>query len=123
MASFEERQKEEDKRKRLRRVYSTNLINQLIKDRQMGYDIDYDPFYMRDLELRAPGVTFNMTPEEMDEYQRCYDDPIYFVKTYCKFQTDKGMSTVELRDLQEKIIKRYILLIQEVLFKIEEVFE
>ena len=94
--SYEERQKEEDKKKRLRRVYSTNLINQLIKDRSMGYDIDYDPFYMRDLELRAPGVTFNMTPEEMEEYQKCYDDALYFVKNYCKFQTDNGMNLVVL---------------------------
>ena len=104
-SSLEERQKEEDKRKKLRRVYSTNLINQLIKDRSMGYDIDYDPFYMRDLDLRAPGVTFKMTPEEYEEYQKCYDDPLYYVKTYCKFQTDNGMCTVNLREFQEKIIK------------------
>ena len=104
-ASYEERQKEEDKKKRLRRVYSTNLINQLIKDRSLGYDIDYDPFYMRDLDLRAPGVTFNMTPEEMEEYQKCYDDALYFVRNYCKFQTDNGMNLVDLRDFQEKIIK------------------
>ena len=64
-----------------------------------------DPFYMRDLELRAPGVTFNMTPEEMEEYQKCYDDALYFVRNYCKFQTDNGMNLVDLRDFQEKIIK------------------
>ena len=62
-----DRQKEEEKRKKLRRIYSTALIDQLIKDRQMGYDIDYDPFYNRDLQLRAPGVTFRMTPEEDEE--------------------------------------------------------
>ena len=87
-----------------RRIYSTALINQLIKDRQMGYDIDYDPFYMRDLDLRAPGITFRMTEEEMDIYQKCYDDPVWYVENFCKFMTDAGLDTVELRDFQKNVI-------------------
>ena len=87
-----------------RRIYSTALINQLIKDRQMGYDIDYDPFYMRDLDLRAPGITFRMTEEEMDIYQKCYDDPVWYVENFCKFMTDSGLDTVELRDFQKNVI-------------------
>ena len=63
----------EQNKQRPRRIYSTALINQLIKDRQMGYDIDYDPFYMRDLDLRAPGITFRMTEEEMDTWFAEYD--------------------------------------------------
>lgn len=94
----------EQEKKRPRRIYSTALINQLIKDRQQGYDIDYDPFYMRDLNLRAPGVTFRLTQEEDDEYQRCYDNPVYYVENYCKFMTDNGLDTVELRDFQKNVI-------------------
>lgn len=94
----------ENDKKRPRRVYSTALINQLIKDRSMGYDIDYDPFYLRDLDLRAPGITFKMTEEEMELYQKCYDDPLFYVENYCKFMTDKGMSTVELREFQKNVI-------------------
>lgn len=94
----------EQEQKRPRRIYSTALINQLIKDRQMGYDIDYAPFYMRDMNLRAPGVTFKLTEEENKEYQKCYDDPVYYVENYCKFMTDKGLDTVELRDFQRNVI-------------------
>lgn len=93
-----------DEKKRPRRIYSTALINQLIKDRSMGYDIDYDPFYMRDLDLRAAGITFKMTEEEMEIYQKCYDDPLYYVENYCKFMTDKGLATVELRDFQKNVV-------------------
>lgn len=93
-----------DEKKRPRRIYSTALINQLIKDRSMGYDIDYDPFYMRDLDLRAASITFKMTEEEMEIYQKCYDDPLYYVENYCKFMTDKGLATVELRDFQKNVV-------------------
>lgn len=101
----ENRQKQEEERRKLRRVYSTALINELIKERQRGYDIPYDAFFQRDLELRAPNVTFLMTDEENEEYQRCYDDALYYVSNYCRFMTDKGMETVELREFQEKVIK------------------
>jgi len=90
--------------RRQRRIYSTKLIDQLIKDRQNGYEIDFDPFFQRDLDLRAEGVPFNMTEWELNEYQKCYDDPIYYTENYAKFMTDYGLSTVELRDFQKKII-------------------
>ena len=94
----------EQNKKRPRRIYSTALINQLIKDRQMGYDIDYDPLYMRDLDLRAPGITFRMTEEEMEIYQKCYDDAVWYVENFCRFMTDKGLDVVELRDFQKNVI-------------------
>lgn len=101
----ENRQAQEEEKRKKRRVYSTSLVNKLIEDRQAGYDIPYDAFFNRDLELRAPGVTFRMTDEEMSEYQKCYDDALYFIKNYCKFMTDQGRALVNLRDFQKKVIK------------------
>ena len=92
------------RKERARRVYSTALINKLIEDRNQGYDIDFDPFFNRDTELRASNIPFKMTDEEMEEYQKCYDDPEYFINKHCKFMTDKGLSTVELREYQKKVI-------------------
>lgn len=104
-SDIQAKQKQQEEKRKLRRVYSTELINELISERNLGYDIPYDAFFQRDLELRAPGVTFRMTPEEMEIYQKCYDDAIFYVKNYCKFMTDKGRTTVDLRQFQEKIIK------------------
>lgn len=92
------------KRERARRVYSTALINKLIDDRNQGYDIDFEPFFNRDTTLRNANIPFRMTEEEMEEYQKCYDDPEYFIGKYCKFMTDKGMDTVQLREYQTKVI-------------------
>lgn len=91
--------------KKARKIYSTAMINQLIKDRNAGYDIDYEPFYMKDLDLRSPNISFLMTDEEYEEYQKCYDDALYYVEKYCKFMTDNGMSLVELREFQKNVIK------------------
>lgn len=94
----------EQEAKRQRRIYTTKLIDQLIKDRQSGYEIDFDPFFQRDLELRAENVPFVMTDWEKEEYQRCFDDPIYYTEKYAKFMTDYGLKNVTLRDYQKKII-------------------
>lgn len=88
-----------------RRVYTTEMINQLVKDRNEGYDIDYSPFFERDLDLRAPNVTFKMTEWEYAEYVKCYSDPLYFITNYCKFKVDGGYKLVKLRDYQEEMIK------------------
>lgn len=94
---------QQDERK-VRKIYSTAMINQLIADRNAGYDIDYEPFYMKDLDLKSPNISFMMTDEEYEEYQKCYDDALYYVENYCKFMTDNGMTLVELRDFQKNVI-------------------
>lgn len=91
-------------KERNRRVYTTEIINQLVKDRSEGYDIDFSPFFERDLDLRAPNITFKMTEWEYQEYLRCFNDPLYFIKNYCKFKVDNGYKLVKLRDYQEEMI-------------------
>lgn len=97
-------EQQEGKTKKQRRIYSTQSIEQLIADRNQGYDIDFEPFFMRDVDLRASNIPFKMTDEELEEYQKCYDDPIYYAETYAKFMTDHGLSTVSLRDYQRNVI-------------------
>ena len=97
-------EQQEGKSKKQRRIYSTQSINQLIEDRNQGYDIDFEPFFMRDLDLRAANIPFKMTEDEMEEYQKCFDDPIYYAESYAKFMTDHGLSTVNLRDYQRNVI-------------------
>lgn len=95
----------DQKKKTTRTIYSTKLIDKLIKDHSEGYEIPYDAFFQRDLKLRAPGIIFDMTEEEVNEYNKCYDDPLYYVKNYCKFLTDNDYQLVKLRPFQEKVIK------------------
>ena len=89
---------------RVKRIYTTEIIEQIIEDYKSGYDYDATPFKEGDVELRAPNISFEYTPEELDEFRKCMNDAEYFIETYCKFQTDKGRMPVKLRDYQKEII-------------------
>ncbi len=102
---FTYKNNEQTGKKAVRRIYSTRLINQLLEDHSKGYEIPYDAFFQRDLQLKAPNIVFEMTPEEYDEYNKCYEDPLYYVRHYCKFQTDDDYQLVKLRPFQERVIQ------------------
>ena len=89
---------------RAKRIYTTEIIDQIIEDYKNGYEYDAAPFKEGDVELRAPNISFEYTPEELMEFQKCMLDAEYFISTYCKFQTDTGRQAVKLRDYQRDII-------------------
>ena len=55
--------------------------------------------------LKRIGVDVPVTKEQIEEYQKCQNDPIYFCK-YIKIITlNKGLTDFELYDFQERMIK------------------
>lgn len=100
MASKTEQTSEEDNK----RVYTTEIIKDFEKRYEQNYDIDWRPFYNKNIKLRAPNVSFQLSDDEMEEYLKCFDDPIYFVEKHCKFKTDNGYQYVKLYDFQKEIV-------------------
>lgn len=98
VSSIEEENKPQD-------IYTTERINQIIEQSEMGYTVDYTPFYKSDTSFRSAYLNFQLTEWEEHEWLKCFNDPIYFIETYCKFQTDYGITTVRLYDFQREIIK------------------
>lgn len=90
---------------KVKRIYTTEIIEQIIEDYKNGYEYDTIPFKEGDIELRAPNISFEYTSVELEEFQKCMMDAEYFIETYCKFQTDNGRQPVKLRDYQRNIIK------------------
>lgn len=88
-----------------RKVWSTAVINKMIDDYNNGYEIDYSPFFWNDIELKAENISYDYTDEEIEEIDKCYNDPVYFIEKYCRFMTDKGYRPVKLRDFQKKLIR------------------
>lgn len=86
------------------RLYTTEIINSLRNDISEGFEVDMSPFFDGDYELRNERITFRMTPEEEEEYEKCFMDAMYFIEKYCKFMTDNGRRIVKLRDYQKDII-------------------
>lgn len=62
--------------------------------------------YRGNKNLRAPGINQSWTAEEILEYKKCQDDPIYFIRKYVKIvDIDKGIVPFDLWSFQEKLIE------------------
>ena len=58
--------------------------------------------------LKASGVQISFTAEQVDEWIKCSQDPIYFIKKYVKvIHVDRGTVPFALYDFQEDIIRTY----------------
>ena len=62
--------------------------------------------YLGNANLKASGVPLNFTKDEIEEYVKCADDPIYFIESYCKIVTlDHGLQSFKLYDCQKNKVK------------------
>jgi hypothetical protein len=62
--------------------------------------------YLGNANLKASGVPLNFTKDEIEEYLKCADDPIYFIESYCKIVTlDHGLQPFKLYDCQKNKVK------------------
>lgn len=61
--------------------------------------------YNSNSNLKAAGVQIQFTQEQVQEYLKCKEDPVYFIKTYCKIVTlDHGLQPFDLYECQVKKI-------------------
>ena len=62
-------------------------------------------FYNNNPNLKAAGVKINFTPEQIQEYIKCAQDPVYFIENYCYIVSlDQGLIKFNLYDCQKKKI-------------------
>lgn len=62
--------------------------------------------YRNNPKLKPPGTELQYTKEQLDEYIKCANDPVYFCSKYVKVKTlDKGIMPFELYDYQQKFVK------------------
>lgn len=85
-------------------IWTTEKVNEALERLRFGEPIDSTCFHERDYELRAQNIFFQLTAQEEAEFVRCSQDIEYFVENYCKFMTDYGRQTVDLRDFQSDIL-------------------
>ena len=63
-------------------------------------------YYNANPNLKASGVPVQFTEEQVREYIKCKNDPIYFIKTYVKIiSLDHGIIPFSLYDYQVKFIR------------------
>ena len=61
--------------------------------------------YLGNSNLKAAGVEVQFTEEQVTEYMKCVQDPIYFIKNYIQIVSlDEGLVPFELYDYQENMV-------------------
>ena len=61
--------------------------------------------YNANASLKAANVAVNFTEEQIREYIKCSNDPVYFIKHYCKIiSLDRGLIPFELFEYQSRFI-------------------
>ena len=59
--------------------------------------------YLGNDRVKRDGVVHNYTAHEIEEYQKCMEDPCYFAKNYAKIiSLDEGLVNFKLYDYQER---------------------
>jgi hypothetical protein len=57
-------------------------------------------------KIRPDGWQHPYTAKELEEFQKCKEDPIYFIRNYCKIiSLDKGLVKFDMFPFQEKYIR------------------
>ena len=63
--------------------------------------------YQGNPNLKSAGVPQDFTEEQVKEYMKCQNDPIYFIKKYIRIvNLDEGLVPFEMWDFQEDIIQK-----------------
>jgi hypothetical protein len=58
--------------------------------------------YLGNAQLKAAGVALQFTKEQVEEYLKCSQDPIYFIENYCMIVTlDHGLQPFKLYECQK----------------------
>ena len=64
--------------------------------------------YLGNPNLKKKNIPISFTQEQIAEYIKCKDDPIYFIKNYIKIVTvDQGLVDFDLWDFQEDMVKKF----------------
>ena len=64
--------------------------------------------YLGNPNLKKANVATNFTPEEVQEYIKCSEDPVYFIKTYIKIVSlDKGLIPFDMYHFQEEMVEKF----------------
>ena len=96
-------------------IWSTEKINQYIRNEQIGVrNNGPSPFFEDNYKHKKSGLVFEHTFEELEEIKKCMADVEYFADKYCFAMTDHGSEKIQLYDYQRDALRcfqdnRYVL--------------
>jgi hypothetical protein len=65
-------------------------------------------FYLNNQNLKSVGVPIKWDIEKIQEYKKCSEDQIYFIRKYCKIvNVDQGLIAFDLWPFQENMVNTF----------------
>ena len=81
-------------------IWSTKSLNAAVKAINEGLPLKANPFCGKNTQLLKPDLVYKRTEEEINDYIKCMQDPVYFASK-CYLMTPQGLQPCILRDYQE----------------------
>lgn len=81
-------------------IWTTKSLDAAVKALNEGLPLKANPFIGKNTKLLKPDLLYKRTQEEINDYIRCMEDPIYF-GSKCFLMTPEGLQPCVLRDYQE----------------------
>ena len=101
LQEIEEKKVRKEKRKQLRIETLAKRVPDSTIDKK-------NTFYNGIPKLKKAGVALPFTQAQIEEYVKCKNDIIYFIKTYCQIVSlDEGLIPFELFPFQEEMINTF----------------
>ena len=64
--------------------------------------------YLGNPNLKGVGVSVDWTPEAIEDYKKCMESPLYFIKKYVQIvNVDRGLVPFDMWDFQEDMINNF----------------
>lgn len=80
-------------------IWSTKSLLAAVEALKKGLPLKANPFCGTNTMLLKPDIVYKRTQEEVEDYIKCMQDPIYFAEK-CFLMTPKGLQAVKMRDYQ-----------------------
>lgn len=84
-------------------VWSTKSLNAAVEALKKGLPLKANPFCGSNTMLLKPDLVYRRSEEEVEDYIRCMQDPLYFAEK-CFLMTPKGLQAVKMRDYQKEYL-------------------
>lgn len=86
-------------------VWTSAALDTAVNALAIGKRLKVNPFYENEVKLLKADLVYERTEEEIEEWQKCRNDIVYFADKYCKMMTPEGIQHIELRDYQRDYLE------------------
>lgn len=86
-------------------IWSTYSLNAAVKAIKQGLPLKANPFIGKNTKLLKADLVYKRTEEEIDDYIKCKEDPVYFATKCYLMSAEGGLMPCKLRDYQIEYLR------------------